>query len=183
MAKDFSKILNVANDFYNGAVKGTKKASWTVNKVASKNKMAKNLDVNKTINKSKKVISNTQQRLNVPSGSNLKVKANNINRTPRKQPFEMKASTAATAGNWAGGGIRDSIKQYKKATGDDKSILGAIQKGHKKVDKAGNLTEKYDMGKIAGTTFSVGVAGRIATGGGLYKDKYGNTNLPGIPFI
>lgn len=56
--------------------------------------------------------------------------------------------------------------------------MKSIQKGHMKADG-----KTYDMGKIAGTTFSVGVAGRIATGGGLYKDKYGNTNLPGVPFI
>lgn len=66
-------------------------------------------------------------------------------------------------------------------SGNDKSILGAIKQGHQKMGPDGKL--QYDMGKIAGTTFSVGVAGRIATGGGLYKDKYGNTNLPGIPFI
>lgn len=62
--------------------------------------------------------------------------------------------------------------------GDDKSIVKAIKQGHKKADGKG-----YDMGKIAGTTFSLGVAGRIASGGGLYKDKYGNTNLPGVPFV
>lgn len=63
----------------------------------------------------------------------------------------------------------------------DKSILGAIKQGHQKIGADGKA--QYDMGKIAGTTFSVGVAGRIATGGGLYRDRYGNTNLPGIPFI
>lgn len=180
MAKDFSKILNVASDFYNGATKGAKKASWTVNKVAKKNNMAKNLDVTKTINKSKKIVENTQKHHNIP---NMKVKTSNIPRTPLKKKVNMNPSAATKAGNWAGGGTRDSINIYKKMADEEKSMLGALKQGHKKVDAKGNLTDNYDMGKIAGTTFSVGVAGRIATGGGLYKDKYGNTNLPGIPFI
>lgn len=37
--------------------------------------------------------------------------------------------------------------------------------------------------KVAGTVFTAGVAGRVATGGGLYRDRYGNINVPGVPFI
>lgn len=88
MAKDFSKILNVANDFYNGAVKGTKKATYTINRVASKNNLAKNLDVTKTINKSKKVISN-----NAP---NMKIKANKIGGSVK---HNITPSNAAVAGD------------------------------------------------------------------------------------
>lgn len=82
-------------------------------------------------------------------------------------------------------GIRDSARNYNKAAnkGQKVKLTDAIKQGHKKIDANGNISKEYDMGKIAGTAFSVGVAGRIATGGGLYKDKYGNTNLPGIPFI
>lgn len=93
MAKDFSKILNIANDFYNGAAKGAKKASWTVNKVTNKNRMAQNLDVTKTINKSKNIIKNNA----INANSNVKV--NNIKRTPRKNNFEMNPSLATQAGN------------------------------------------------------------------------------------
>lgn len=80
-------------------------------------------------------------------------------------------------------GIRDSARKYNNAANSGKPIKlkEAIKQGHQKIGADGKA--QYDMGKIAGTTFSVGVAGRIVTGGGLYKDKYGNTNLPGIPFI
>ena len=54
--------------------------------------------------------------------------------------------------------------------------MGAIKKGHMTGDKV-------DMKKVAGTYVAASVAGRVATGGGLYRDKDGNVNLPGIPFI
>lgn len=172
MAKNFSKVLNLADDFYNGAVKGAKKANFTINKVAKKNNIVKNLDVTKTINGSKKVVKN-----NGPI--RIKQKAP-MKRTPIKE-VKVEPSAAQKAGNWAGGGTRDSINAYKKMSDNEKSIIGAVKKGHQKIGPDGKT--QYDMGKIAGTTFSVGVAGRIATGGGLYRDRYGNTNIPGVPFV
>ena len=38
-------------------------------------------------------------------------------------------------------------------------------------------------GTIAGAYMGVSAAGRIATGGGLYKDSDGNTDIIGVPFI
>lgn len=83
-------------------------------------------------------------------------------------------------------GLRDSARTYNNAANAGKKVklTDAIKQGHQKVDAKGNpIKGEYDMGKIAGTAFSVGVAGRIVTGGGLYRDRYGNVNLPGIPFI
>ena len=40
-----------------------------------------------------------------------------------------------------------------------------------------------DAKKIAGTYMGLSVAGRVVTGGGLYRDRNGNFNLPGVPFI
>ena len=45
--------------------------------------------------------------------------------------------------------------------------------------KDGNL----NYGKIAGSYIGVSAAARVATGGGLYKDRNGNTNIAGVPFI
>ena len=51
-------------------------------------------------------------------------------------------------------------------------------------DKEGKLIAKqWDVGKIAGSFFGVSAAARIATGGGLYKDKDGNPNIIGVPFV
>ena len=38
-------------------------------------------------------------------------------------------------------------------------------------------------GSIAGSYLTAATAGRIATGGGLYKDRHGRTNIVGVPFI
>lgn len=42
---------------------------------------------------------------------------------------------------------------------------------------------KVNVGKIAGSYIGVSAAARVATGGGLYKDRNGNTNVAGVPFI
>ena len=40
-----------------------------------------------------------------------------------------------------------------------------------------------DYGKIAGSYMGVAAAGRVVSGGGLYRDKNGNTDIIGIPFV
>lgn len=45
-------------------------------------------------------------------------------------------------------------------------------------DKAG-----WSAGKIAGSYIGAAAIGRVATGGGLYRDKNGNTNIVGVPFV
>ena len=81
-------------------------------------------------------------------------------------------------------GISNSIKNYNtskynyvnKLSDEKHSMLKSIKEAHK--DAGG-----YNYGTIAGTAVTLGVAGRIVSGGGLYKDKYGNTNIAGIPFV
>lgn len=46
-----------------------------------------------------------------------------------------------------------------------------------------NGTRRLSKTKVAGTAAAVGVAGRVASGGGLYRDRYGNVNVPGVPFL
>lgn len=50
---------------------------------------------------------------------------------------------------------------------------------------AGYLTEKGEanIAKIAGGYLGVSAGARILSGGGLYRDKNGNANLIGVPFI
>lgn len=54
-------------------------------------------------------------------------------------------------------------------------------------DKSGkriaDAKANWNYGKIAGSYIGVSAAARVATGGGLYRDKNGNTNLIGVPFI
>ena len=50
-------------------------------------------------------------------------------------------------------------------------------------DDAGNIVRELNTKAIAGTAITAGMAARIATGGGLYRDRNGDTNIPVIPFI
>lgn len=77
-------------------------------------------------------------------------------------------------------GIMDSTREYYNYSNNGikgVSVLkNSIIEGHKK-------NGQVSFGKVAGTAATIGVAGRIATGGGLYRDRYGNVNIPGLPFI
>lgn len=98
--------------------------------------------------------------------------------------------------NFLAGGIRDTIGNMSKvdASGKGMKFGEAIKTAHKSVVKdangkaiinkaTGKAEMKYNAGKIAGSVMGVSMAGRVVTGGGLYRDKNGNVNLPGIPFI
>ena len=73
-------------------------------------------------------------------------------------------------------GISGSASHYMQTPKANRSVMNTIKAGHM---TNGNL----DIKKVAGTAATVGVAGRVATGGGLYRDRYGNVNVPGLPFI
>ena len=77
-------------------------------------------------------------------------------------------------------GISGTAGDFMRAPKGQRSIMQSIGAGHmKKV----NGQDVLDMKKVAGTAATIGVAGRVATGGGLYRDRYGNMNMPGVPFI
>lgn len=82
-------------------------------------------------------------------------------------------TTGHKIGSFLGSGTRETIENMK-----NKDSFGkAIKKAHTK------STGGLDMKKAAGTYMTASTAGRIVTGGGLTKDKNGNTNIIGIPFI
>lgn len=78
-------------------------------------------------------------------------------------------------GNFLGGGTRRSIQNYK-AAGKQASVTKAIKDAHM-------VNGKIDGKAVAGTAIGASIVGRVATGGGLYRDKDGNVNIPGVPFI
>lgn len=80
-------------------------------------------------------------------------------------------------GDAIGGGVRDAMRS-RKAGHDMKTAMMA---GFTKAGKEGKRELRVD--RVAGAAFGVGVAGRVATGGGLYRDRYGRVNVPGVPFI
>lgn len=51
------------------------------------------------------------------------------------------------------------------------------------VDEAGNKVSKMNWKAVAGTYVGAAAAGRVVSGGGIYRDAQGNPNLPVAPFI
>ena len=90
-----------------------------------------------------------------------------------KEAFEQNQFNFSDFGNKYFGGITDTYKGTKAGDG----FWNSLEAAHKNTD--GSL--RWD--RIAGTYAAAAVGSRVLSGGGLYKDKYGNTNLPGIPFI
>ena len=88
-----------------------------------------------------------------------------------------KNNMAFKIGDTIGGGVRDTIRS-KKMGHDFKTALNA---GFTKAGENG--VRQLRMDRVAGAAFGVGVASRVVTGGGLYRDRYGRVNAPGIPFI
>lgn len=108
-----------------------------------------------------------------------------MNKEGKKAMQSSKAfKTGANTTKFLAGGIKDSIKNSKGNKDGIKGVGNAIKKAHSVTKKVnGKNVTSVSAKKVAGTTIGIGLAGRVVTGGGLYKDKNGNTNLPGIPFI
>lgn len=70
------------------------------------------------------------------------------------------------------GGIRDTSAAMKGGQDISKAMATGFMDG-----------DKLRMDRVAGTFVGASAAARLATGGGLYKDRNGNTNIIGIPFI
>lgn len=104
----------------------------------------------------------TQQRQTSSDSNKVKER---INRTFDKVPESVKDTFI--------GGISDSYKNYQSGMG----IMESISKAHQNDDGSLNIR------RAAGTFMAASAAARIASGGGLYKDRYGNPNLIGVPFI
>ena len=70
-------------------------------------------------------------------------------------------------------GVRGTLNALSKGNGFGDAVKSAYTKSN------GDLNYKA----IAGTYIGASLAGRVATGGGLYRDSTGNVNVPGVPFI
>lgn len=79
-------------------------------------------------------------------------------------------------------GIFDGIENVlSRGKGESaEKLTDAIIRAHHK----GNVMENgISAARVAGSIFGVSTAYRLASGGGIYKDRNGNTNVAGIPFI
>ena len=76
----------------------------------------------------------------------------------------------------------------KEKMGFQEAVLKTFAtNGDKLFDEAGkrikDVPVNLNYGKIAGSYIGAAAVGRVVTGGGIYKDKNGNSNLIGVPFI
>lgn len=94
-------------------------------------------------------------------------------------------------GDSIGGGFRDTYRSMKAghnikdalSAGFTKKVGGEwVNIGNGMKQKVGGKSQ-IRMDRVVGAAFGVGVAGRVATGGGIYRDRYGRVNVPGVPFI
>lgn len=78
-------------------------------------------------------------------------------------------------------GSERTFKGFAKATvGGDENGRGFLDFGIK--DKEGH-TDYYSGAKIAGGLAGIGLGYRFLSGGGVYRDKNGNTDIAGLPFV
>lgn len=93
--------------------------------------------------------------------------------------YASENSVGRRVGDFAGGGIYGSYNAYKNMADGKKSIMGAIKEGHSVVNDAG---EKVISGKrVAGT--AVTAAGAASLGNRVFRDEYGELDVPVVPFI
>lgn len=72
------------------------------------------------------------------------------------------------------GGIESS---YRNIVNNKMGIREGISQAHRHADGTINA------GAVAGSYLGVSTAGRVASGGGVHKDRHGRSNIIGVPFI
>ncbi len=181
------KALGLADEFLEGASKGIGDAGRIKNSV---NRISSNMTKNqkkalKAFGQSKgnasEAVAKSYQRINQTSTiKNAQVRPNagfkkgmkNFGKSDRVAGIKN-ATAANKAGDFFAGGARDTMAAMKNGQG----FTQALKTAH--TDASGKL--RYD--RVAGSFMTASAAARVATGGGLYKDRNGGTNIIGVPFI
>jgi hypothetical protein len=73
-------------------------------------------------------------------------------------------------------GFKDTYSNMSKGDG----VTDAVKKAY---SKNGDGTGGLALGAIAGSYMTASAGYRLVSGGGVYRDKNGNTNLTGVPFV
>ena len=76
------------------------------------------------------------------------------------------------------GGVHGTYVNMKKS---DMGFMDAVKTAHQKTNDKGETVMNW--GAVAGSAMTAGAAMRVASGGGLYRDENGNTDVIGVPFI
>lgn len=197
------KMLGFADEMLEGASKGIGDAGSikaSVNKISSnmsksqKKKLAKfgasASEATKRVSQSQAYFNNTKNAaVNAASkaGNTAEVKrisaakgfkyTDNLKQNLKPTSLDrVKGIQNPTLGNRLGdaigGGFKDTYTGLKAGAGLDQSLKAAYMNG-----------DKLRMDRVAGSFIGASAGARIATGGGLFKDRNGNTNIIGLPFI
>lgn len=79
-------------------------------------------------------------------------------------------------------GIRGTLGSLAEGNGIKSSLNSAYRNVVK--DEAGKVvSNNINWKAVGGTYVGAAAAGRVITGGGLYRDSTGKANLPVVPFI
>ena len=114
----------------------------------------------------------TKLASNKTKGQLKNVKKGVIKGTTNRVKGIQNPTTMNKIGDAVWGGVRDTAASMKSG----KTVSDALATGFKDGDK-------LRMDRVAGTFVAGSAAARLATGGGLYKDRNGSTNIIGIPFL
>lgn len=100
--------------------------------------------------------------------------------TPRCSGAINSVDNAMDAGSVFG---KDGMIHKVFGTNEDAEKWWRI--GVKETDDAGKVTGRhyYDARKVFGGLIGASAGARLLSGGGVYKDRDGNTDLIGIPFV
>lgn len=100
--------------------------------------------------------------------------------TPRCSKAINSIDNAMDAGSVFG---KDGMIHRVFGTNEDTEKWWRI--GVKETDDAGKVTGRhyYDARKVFGGLIGASAGARLLSGGGIYKDRDGNTDLIGIPFV
>ena len=193
MAANTGKVLanamkGFASDVYTGMTKGASTASKmkNVTRLTSNMTAAQRKTATQAVKKMPKALKNSGDVVYAGLGKQIsKASGQAMSTAQAKQVFKGNVkfrlngapSTATKIGDALGGGYRD---MYKGMKASNSAGLGKVKDGL----KAGFTTDgKINGARVAGGFVAASAAARVATGGGIYKDRYGNTNLIGVPFI
>ena len=168
-AKLAKSMLGFADDFISGAAKGVGDGHIIRNSV---NNLKSNMTVGqiKTLNKAMNSKVSTAAKVARTQTRTGRTLANTGQKALRPN-----VSMGTRLGDAMGAGYREAFKGAK--TGGVSGAVNAFKKAHLNADNTLN------KGRVAGTFATTSLAARVATGGGLYKDRNGNNNIAGLPFI
>lgn len=184
------RMLGFADEFMEGATKGVSKnirvnslkSNMTKSQLKNLNlKSGREAAIRTAANRTGKSINEVSQAM--ANGQRVTFGKGNLNLSNKQTIINNKVNP--TLGNKMGdamiGGYRDMYRSAQSSLAGGAGYKDAMRQGF----NAGfrNADGTLNTARVAGGVATAGVVARVATGGGLYKDRYGNNNLIGVPFI